>query len=123
MMMMEKQVTVRCRAEDKQIVSDQLDAAISQFQDLLEAATGMKSSYFLCELLYQLKRMNMVMSERLEFVLRALWPSIRNSCLLHLLRMSKMQRTQSCDLHPGMICLFCLLLFSFYQLRWSVHDR
>lgn len=42
MMMMEKHITVRCRAEDKQIVQAQLAPAIKQFQDIMEAATGEK---------------------------------------------------------------------------------
>jgi len=44
MMIMEKHVTVRCRAEDKQIVTSQLEAANKQFQDIMEAATEEKDA-------------------------------------------------------------------------------
>jgi len=39
MMMMEKQITLKCRAEDKDVVNAQLESAVKQFQDLLEAST------------------------------------------------------------------------------------
>jgi len=44
MMIMERHVTIRCRAEDKQIVTGQLEAATKQFQDIMEAATEDKDA-------------------------------------------------------------------------------